>query len=70
MAGAPLSGHPRLEGGQAISYAEDNGSETLKGGHQIVNAPDLAAGKVQYMKRSADEAHELREDSGSRTRGQ
>ncbi len=45
MAGAALSGHPRLKGGQAISYAEDNGSETRKGVHQIVNAPELAVAK-------------------------
>ena len=77
MAGAPLRGHAHLEVGQAISYAEDSTPETWKGGYQIVNAPDLAAGEVQYTIRSADEAHdrsveelELREDLGSRTRGQ
>jgi hypothetical protein len=75
--GSPTTGHPHLEVGQAISFAEDGKSESWKGSYQIVNASDSTAGEAQYTIRSADETHdrvvkehELREDLGARTRGQ
>ena len=70
-------GHPHFEVGQAITYAEDGKPVAWKGGYEIVAASDPAAGEALYTIRSADETHdriakehELREDLGSRTRGQ
>jgi hypothetical protein len=75
--GMTATHHTHLELGQAIAYAEDGKPETWQGGYQIVNAPDLIAGEAQYTIRNADDTHdgivkehELREDLGSRTRGQ
>jgi hypothetical protein len=75
--GITATHHANLELGQAISYAEDGKPETWQGGYQIVNAPDLIHGEAKYTIRNADETHdrivkehELREDLGSRTRGQ
>jgi hypothetical protein len=68
--------HPHLEVGQATSFAEDGKPESWRGGYQIVNASDVAAGEAQSTIRSADETHdrivkehELRDDLGAHTRG-
>jgi hypothetical protein len=72
----PRVEHPRLEVGQAISYAEDGLPQIWKGGYEIAAEADRDAGETQYAIRSVGEtrdrivkSHELREDLSARTRG-